>query len=158
MICKTPLSWRFSGSRFAYIYAIYSVKSKLCYIGQTNDRAGIIGRLSGHLDIRGTFREHFESIIGLPLDDVEDLHILSENLVDLDLFTGSSSSYREGVEYLVKSELMKLLAKKKVFIQLIGETRSMSTTSLDYIKTEASQIAQNMFAEIEIDYLSALKV
>jgi|LakMenE18May11ns_1017448.scaffolds.fasta_scaffold9914233_2 hypothetical protein len=156
MTCKTPLSWRFCGSRFAYIYAIYSINCKLCYIGQTNDRTGIIGRLSAHLDSRGTFREHFEKIVGLPIDDVEDLYIISENLNNSVLFTSSTSSYREGVEYLVKHELMKMMAFENIFLQLVGETRSVSTTSLDYIKSEAQIIAKNMFNEIKKDYTQLL--
>ena len=154
MIYKTPLSWRFCGSRFAYVYAIYSIEHKLCYVGQTNDSVGVIGRLSGHLSKNGTFRTHFETIVGLPLDDVSDLVIISGDLFDIDLFTSSSSSYREGVEYMVKNKLMKLLAEKEVYLRLIGETRALSTNSLKYINDIAEDISHKMFEEINNDYLT----
>jgi len=155
MVYKTPLSWRFCGSRFAYIYAIYSIEHKLCYIGQTNDSTGVIGRLTGHLSNNGTFRTHFEKIVGLPLDDVSDLVIISSDLSDdNNLFTSTSSSYREGVEYLVKNKLMKLMAENEVFLRLIGETRALSTNSLSYINDMAKQISYEMFMEIKSDFLA----
>ena len=158
MICKTPLSWRFCGSRYAYIYAIYSVEHKLCYIGQTNDSIGIIGRLSCHLSNGGTFRNHFENITGLLLEDVSDLLIVSENLTELDIFLSSSSAYREGVEYLVKKYTMELISKENIFIRLIGNTRPLSTNSLSLIKKEAKVIASMIFLEIKKDYINSQNV
>ena len=72
-------------------------------------------------------------------------------------FTSSLSSYREGVEYLVKKYLMELMGKKDVFLRIVGDTRSLSTTSLNLINDTAKQISSEMFSELENDYKTCFK-
>lgn len=156
MIYKTPLSGRFCGRRHSYIYTIYSISNKLCYVGQTNDTVGIIGRLNGHLSNEGTFRNYFENISGIYLEDCDDLEIISQSLSDPHIFSTITSSYREGVEFLVKKFLMASIAKNNVFLRLVGETRPVSTITLNYIKTIAQKIALDIYIEIEKDYKKSL--
>ena len=72
-------------------------------------------------------------------------------------FTYSLSSNREGVVYLVKKYLMELMEKKDIFLRIVADTRSLSTTSLNLINDKTKQISSEMFSELENDYKTCFK-
>lgn len=136
----------YKGHSYAFIYMIISKKFKTAYIGQTNEKGGVLGRINSHLKENGTFRTHFEDKIGFSIDEIEDLSILSYNLGSEKIYTSLESSFREGVEYLVKKHLCEQFSKNDIFIRILGYTRSNSTTSLNEINNLSNDIS-NFFVE-----------
>lgn len=104
----TNISTIFKGSNSSYIYIWVSKKTKIVYVGMTNARIGTLGRAGQHLDSRGTLRTNFDRVKGYSIDYTSDLILLSYRLPQNKVFITVEKSYREGVEYLVQKELLKL--------------------------------------------------
>lgn len=99
---RTFVSNIFYGNNRAFIYIWLSKSEKLVYVGQTNDRFGTWGRSFGHIQPQGTLRMRCEQILGIDVDFIEDLVLVSYLLPQTIEFTGEETSFRLAVEYLVQ--------------------------------------------------------
>ena len=52
---------------------------------------------------------------------------------------------------------MELMGGKDIFLRIVGDTRSLSTTSLNLINDTAKRISSEMFLELENDYKICFK-
>lgn len=85
----------------SYIYIWFSRKESVVYVGQTNDRYGVIGRAFQHLSPNGSLRARLLDN-GYELDLIDDFLLLSYALPNNWRYTGLESSGREAVEYFVQ--------------------------------------------------------
>ena len=121
---RTFVSNIFYGNNQAFIYIWLSKSEKLVYVGQTNDRFGTWGRSFGHIQPQGTLRMRCEQILGIDIDFIEDLVLVSYLLPQTIEFTGEETSFRLAVEYLVQIGLQE---KRK---DLIPTFRIISNVSI----------------------------
>lgn len=94
----------FRGLGKAYIYILYTKVFQRIYIGQTNERGGVIGRLSAHIGSKGTFRLRLQDT-GVDLDEVQDLNVFVFLLPEDPRFTSIDRTHREGIEFLTQKKL-----------------------------------------------------
>jgi hypothetical protein len=113
----------FEGGGIAYIYLWVSKKWQVVYVGQTNNAMGTIGRACGHLGEYGTLRCRFEELVGVRLEEADDLFLISYALPQQPEYVGEESSYREAVEYQVLYKLTLLRGQMTPTFRLISENR-----------------------------------
>lgn len=129
----------FVGLRRGYIYMLYTKTERRVYIGQTNDRNGVIGRLAGHVSPGGTFRTRL-SDEGVLLDHIADLHVFAFCLPNEPRFTGIDRSYREGVEHLVQKRLHTLRADLNPPMQIVSYVEYNPAAEQPSVKRIADQV------------------
>lgn len=146
----SDLSSCFMGVGRGYIYILYSKKQHALYVGQTNDRAGTIGRLNAHISTNGTFRIRLLEKEGIDLNEVDDLHMFSYSLPKDPRFTGLDRSYREGVEYLVQKQLHEVRGRLKPFMRIVSNVDYNDTAQLALVLSTAQDVFNallNMFSK-----------
>jgi len=119
---------------FSYIYIIFSIQEKICYIGQTNERLGTIGRLKSHLSNKGTFSKRLLEKKGIQVRLIKDLCLFSYKLPSLKIFNSSDTTYRECVERLVQFKFqlqrsdfpnkLNVISKTRIRVSLINDKRA----------------------------------
>jgi hypothetical protein len=134
------LSSCFIGADRGYIYVLYSKNQHALYVGQTNDRAGTIGRLNAHISINGTFRIRLLEKEGVGLDEIDDLHMFSFSLPKDPRFTGLDRSYREGVEYLVQKHLHSVRGSLRPFMRIVSNVEYNDTAQLTLVQSTALEV------------------
>jgi len=120
---KTNISTIFDGINTAYIYIWLSKNWKAVYVGQTNDVKGTLGRACGHVAADGSLRRNFETEIGIPLEQADDLLLISYSLPQTPEYLSLETSYREAVEYLVQVKLLQIRGKLSPPFRLISKVR-----------------------------------
>jgi len=137
---KSFISTIFNGNSRAYIYIWISKTEKFIYVGQTNERFGTFGRAYSHIQPTGTLRIRCMERVGIDLELVDDLHLLSFPLPSTKEFISNESSFRLAVEYLVQFGLHE--AKKDVSpsFQIISKIVTTAHTSNSQVKSLAFQI------------------
>jgi hypothetical protein len=137
---KTFISTIFKGSDQAYIYVWVSKVEKFIYVGQTNERFGTFGRAFSHIQSDGTLRTRCLERVGLRLEIVTDLYLLSFPLPNTREFISSESSFRIAVEYLVQIGLHD--AKMELFpsFQIISNISTSAYVTNQLVKNTASYI------------------
>lgn len=97
----------YNGKEKAYIYIWFSIKTAFVYVGQTNNKNGVLGRAIEHINCKnGTlYKRLYEK--GYDLNDIDDFFILSYQLPQEKRFLTEETSYRISVEYLVQKLLIK---------------------------------------------------
>jgi hypothetical protein len=130
-------------SRRAYIYVWFSKMHRVAYVGQTNGARGSLGRAAAHVASAGAFRLRFEEEIGLTLERADDLMLVSYPLPKKAKFTGTESSYREGVEYAVQRGLHDARRTLTPRFKLISNVRYSERASLKSVRSYADQIVNH---------------
>ncbi len=123
----------------AYIYIIYSEAHKALYIGQTNDRHGVIGRFAAHIGSQGTLRARLMEI-GIDLNSVGDLNLFAYCLPNDARFISLEKTHREGVEYLVQSRLYRARGKTIPAMQIVSNVMPSGAAALPHIQRTAENI------------------
>ncbi|MBM7842186.1 GIY-YIG nuclease family protein [Herpetosiphon giganteus] len=132
----------FMGIGRAYIYIIYSNTHKALYIGQTNDRHGVIGRFAAHISTYGTLRTRLFDA-GIDLNSVGDLNVFAYSLPNDARFIGIDRTHREGVEYLVQSRLYRARGKTIPAMRIISNVMPSSATTLAHIQNTAENVVMD---------------
>ena len=148
---KSFISTIFNGSSRAYIYIWISKAERFIYVGQTNERFGTFGRGYAQIQPSGTLRIRCLERVGLELELVDDLHLVSFPLPSTNEFISNESSFRLAVEYLVQSGLHE--AKKDVSpsFKIISKVATTGHTTNSTVKKIASDIVlefKNCYNEI----------
>ena len=105
----------FVGVNRAYVYVLYSKFHQVAYVGETNDKGGVIGRLSAHVGPKGTLRIRLMETRGVNLE-VSDLALFAYRLPAEPEFVGIEKAYRRGVEYLVQFRLHQICGDLKPYL------------------------------------------
>lgn len=136
----TDIKDRFIGSNRAYVYIIYSRSWQFAYVGETNSRNGIIGRLNQHVDSAGTLRQQLYKRQGVDLDHVKDLTIFSYALPAKPEYTGVDKVYRRGIEYLIQISLWDKCGELDPYLRIVSNVSSSDTCSLNSVQSIAASI------------------
>jgi len=137
----------FNGSGRAYIYILFSKKFNLAYIGETNDRNGVLGRLIGHVNKTGTFRKQIFQRRGILLEEISDLVLFAYLLPQESNYTSEEKVYRRGVEYLVQERLREICGDLSPFLYIVSYVQYSDTASFRSTSKIATLISEN-FIEI----------
>jgi hypothetical protein len=137
----------FEGRGIAYIYLWVTKRWRVVYVGQTNDSVGTIGRACGHLKALGTFRTRFEDLVGVDLEQADDLVLISYALPREPEYTGEESSYREAVEYQVLYRLTLLRGELTPAFKLISINRYSGRASIPSVDRCAEAIVNDFQAK-----------
>lgn len=137
----------FEGAGIAYIYLWVSKKWQIVYVGQTNNAIGTIGRAYGHLGENGTLRCRFEDLVGVRLEEADDLFLISYALPQEPEYVGEESSYREAVEYQVLYKLTLLRGHMTPTFKLISENRYSVRAAYPVIEKYAECIVRDFQAK-----------
>ncbi|MCY4410685.1 MAG: hypothetical protein OXC27_09480 [Caldilineaceae bacterium] len=131
---------RFIGNNRAYIYIIYSRSWQFAYVGETNSRNGIIGRLNQHVDVSGSLRQHLFEKQGVDLDHVNDLTVFSYTLPARPEYIGVERVHRRGIEYLTQTSLRDVSGDLEPFLKIVSNVSYSDTCSLKSIRSIAAKI------------------
>lgn len=141
------ISTCFDGSR-AYVYLWLSKRHRVLYVGQTYGGQGTLGRAAQHVCPDGSLRRRFETEVGLPLEQANDLVLLSFTLPQDQKYLSSASAYRESVEYLVQAELWDARAVCSPSFTIISKIRTSHRAS----EPSVQRIARDIVAEFVMIY------
>ena len=142
----TFISNCFDGAGTAYVYLWISKKWRVVYVGQTNNAIGTIGRAYGHLGSGGTLRYLFEDVVGVRLEEADDLFLVSYALPQEAEYIGEESSYREAIEYLVLYKLTFIRGQLEPTFKLISGNRYSSRASIPRVERYAEAIVNDFQA------------
>lgn len=131
----------FVGLRRGYIYILYTKTECRVYIGQTNDRNGVIGRLAGHVSPGGTFRTRLADE-GVLLDHIRDLHVFAFCLPHDPRYVGNDRSHREGVEHLVQKRLHMLRGDLNPPLRIVSYVEYNPAAEQQSVKRVADQVIE----------------
>jgi hypothetical protein len=150
---KSFISTIFNGSSQAYIYIWISKTERFIYVGQTNERFGTLGRCLSHIQPNGTLRMRCLERVGLELELINDLHLVSFLLPPTSDFISNNSSFRLAVEYLVQTGLHE--AKKDVspsfqIISNICTTSYVMNSTVIKVAKEIINDFKSVYSEITI--------
>ncbi len=140
---KFDLGSAFLGRNLAYIYILCSKKLHILYVGQTNDRGGVMSRLGSHLAEKGTFRGHLLSR-EIEIEDIDDLQVFAFVLPDASEYLSASQTHREGVEYCVQTRLLSVGAKWAPYFRIVSTVRAPKTTELQEVNDLAQWICDTL--------------
>ena len=142
---KFDLGDAFVGRDLAYIYILCSKKFHVLYVGQTNDRGGVLSRLGAHLADRGTFRDRLMDR-EIEVEDIDDLQVFAFALPNAAEYLSASQTYREGVEYCVQTRLLSVGGKWAPYFRIVSTIRAPRTTDLQEIKDLAQWICDTLYS------------
>ena len=131
---------RFIGNNRAYVYVIYSRVWQFAYVGETNSRNGIIGRLNGHVNGTGTLRQQLYDKQGIDLDNVYDLTVFSYALPVEPQYINVERVHRRGIEYLIQDGLWNVCGDLEPYLRIVSNVHYSDTCSLNSVQTIASEI------------------
>ncbi len=131
----------FNGQDRSYIYFWVSKQARVVYVGQTAERTGTYGRGYGHLQVEGTMRCRLEEATGYPLENFDDLWLVSYRLPETPEYVGLESSYREAVEYLVHDRLLNERGTVSPTFRVISQIRTNGRTEQRTVRQLAEDIA-----------------
>lgn len=140
---KTNISNIFDGINTAYIYLWLSKNWRVVYVGQTNDVKGTLGRACGHVATDGSLRRNFENEIGIPLEQADDLLLISYSLPKSPEYLSLETSYREAVEYLVQVKLFQIRGNLSPPFRLISKVRPNDRVTEISINEYANAIVED---------------
>lgn len=127
-------------SGHGYIYVLYSKTHHSLYVGQTNDKCGVVGRLNSHVNNKGTFRRRLLEREGINLDKVDDLQVFSYTLPLDARFVGIDRTFREGVEYLVQKSLHEVCGSINPFMRIVSHVEYNDSAQLTFVRYTAQEI------------------
>lgn len=140
----------YKGQLEAYIYIWFSRDHRLVYVGETNNKSGVIGRANQHIKKGGTLYERcYER--GFDLNEIEDFILLSFPLPREKRFLSEDTGYRISVEYLVQHNLIEKNNRAIRKYKIISNITTGPYTNIDKIKKIAEEISEK-FINIYNEY------
>lgn len=137
----------YKGRLEAYIYIWFSKSTKLVYVGETNNRHGVIGRADQHVEHKDGTLYHRVYDKGYDLDEINDFILLSYPLPREKKFLSEETAYRISVEYLVQKKLIENKINSSLSYILISNVEVGPYTGLKRLQNIAEEIVRD-FSEI----------
>ena len=132
----------YKGKLEAYIYIWFSKSTQLVYVGETNNRYGVVGRANQHVDSSGTlYRRVYDK--GYDLHQIEDFVLLSYPLPREKKYLSEETSYRISVEYLVQKKLTENKINSDTPYTLVSRVEVGPHTGLVSVQKIADEIAKD---------------
>ena len=140
-----------------YVYLIYSPEFGAVYVGQTAARSGALGRLSQHLGDSNTnsFRQNLGRYFHYQEVDLEKVEFASVPLSQRSEFQGKGRVYRESVEYLVQTALVKYIHFHEIRAVIVSNVRFNAYCELPFVEEEADTVITQLSAWLFIVASSA---
>lgn len=131
----------YKGNIEAYIYIWFSKENGLVYVGETNNKNGVIGRANQHVQKGGTLYERcYEK--GYELNEINDFILLSFPLPREKRFLSEDTGYRISVEYLVQHNLIEMNNQANKKYKIVSNIQTGPYTNLNKIKKIAEEISE----------------
>ena len=143
--CHFVIGSCFVGTGRGYIYLLYSRQERAVYVGQTNERSGVVGRLGGHVGPQGTLRVRLEER-GVLLDEIADLAVYAHVLPSDRRFTGTDRAHREGVEHLVQKGLHRIRGELNPPLQVVSHVAYNPASHLAVVQRTALEVLDGFVA------------
>ena len=131
--------------KVGFLYTIYGIveDQATLYVGQTRGWTGALGRLAQHLSDSdaNTYLQRLSDVydyIEVPLNKVE---FAAMKFTSRSEFQIDSQEYRKAVEDWVQADLTEWILKNRLSILVVSRTTRNTYSDLDYVKEEASRIA-----------------
>ena len=135
---------------FAYIYIWYSKQGRCIYVGQTNEKHGVLGRARSHIGSTGTLRLRVHEKKGASIEEYDDWNLLSYRLPAQKNYTSIESSHRLAVEYLIQVKLLEIRGDLNPPLQIIS-----NVTYSDYCsQPRIIRLAEEIIEEFKSSYRS----
>lgn len=130
-----------------YIYLVYSPEFRAAYVGQTASRSGALGRLSQHLgdSNANSFRQNVCRYFKYQEVYLKRVEFAAVPLSQRSEFHGKGRVYREAVENLVQSRLVKYIASHKIQAVVVSSVRFNAYCDIPFIQKEAD-ILEELFS------------
>lgn len=138
----------YKGRLEAYIYIWFSKKYRFVYIGETNNRHGVVGRANDHVSTGGTLYSRVAEQ-GYDLDEIDDFILLSFPLPREKKFSTSETAYRISVEYLVQQKIILINKNSSCPYQVISYVTPGPNTGMKRLKKIADDIVKDFFEVYE---------
>ena len=132
----------YKGRLEAYIYIWFSKSTQLVYVGETNNRHGVVGRADQHVDRSGTLYQRVYDK-GYNLYQIEDFILLSYPLPREKKYLSEETSYRISVEYLVQKRLTENKIKSNTSYTLVSKVQVGPHIDLVSVQKIADEIAKD---------------
>lgn len=132
----------YKGQIEAYIYIWFSKENGIVYVGETNNKNGVIGRAYQHVQKNGTLCERCYQK-GYDLNKIDDFILLSFPLPREKRFLSEDIGYRISVEYLVQRNLIELNNQAVRKYKVISNITTGPYTNLNKIIKIADEISEN---------------
>ena len=132
----------YKGRLEAYIYIWFSKSTQLVYVGETNNKHGVVGRANQHVDNSGTLYNRVYDK-GYDLYQIEDFVLLSYPLPREKRYLSEETSYRISVEYLVQKKLTENKIKSNTFYTLVSNVQVGPHIDLVSVQKIADEIAKD---------------
>ena len=132
----------YKGRLEAYIYIWFSKSTQLVYVGETNNKHGVVGRADQHVDRSGTLYQRVYDK-GYNLYQIEDFILLSYPLPREKKYLSEETSYRISVEYLVQKKLTENKIKSNTFYTLVSNVQVGPHIDLVSVQKIADEIAKD---------------
>lgn len=131
----------YKGQLEAYIYIWFSKENSIVYVGETNNKNGVIGRANQHIQKGGTLYERcYEK--GYELNEINDFILLSFPLPREKRFLSEDTGYRISVEYLVQRNLIAINNRATKSYKVISYITTGPYTNSNEIKKLAEEISE----------------
>ena len=132
----------YKGKLEAYIYIWFSKSTQLVYVGETNNRHGVVGRADQHVDRSGTLYQRVYDK-GYNLYQIEDFILLSYPLPREKKYLSEETSYRISVEYLVQKKLTENKINSNTSYTLVSKVQVGPHIDLVSVQKIADEIAKD---------------
>lgn len=126
----------------AYVYIWFSKSNRILYVGQTNDKNGVIGRAVSHVTNNGTLRDRCLEY-GISMDEIDDFILLSYELPNERKYISTESSYRLAVEYTVQINMHRIRGNSNPPFRVISRVTYTEPASNTEIIKIASEIVSD---------------
>lgn len=108
-------------NKHPYIYILYTTvhENSFLYVGETEERNGAIGRLTGHLNYNppGTFLSKIMEYSTYQVDEVEKINMIAFDVSEYQIFSGDiNKTKRRALEYVIHFEMLKYSCTDEVTI------------------------------------------
>lgn len=108
-------------NRHSYIYILYTTikDNSFLYVGETEERNGVVGRLAGHLNIDppGTFLAKITEYSTNEIEDVCGVNVIAFDVSDYQIFSGDvNKTRRRALEYVIHFGMLKYSCTEEVTI------------------------------------------
>lgn len=136
----------YKGQLEAYIYIWFSKENGIVYVGETNNKNGVIGRANQHVCQDGTlYGRCYEK--GYDINLIEDFILLSFPLPRERHFLSEDTGYRISVEYLVQHNIIEMNNRANRYYKVISNISTGPYTNYALIKKIAKEISET-FIEV----------
>ena len=129
-----------------YIYCIcIQHPTAFAYIGQSAQKRGVLGRVTGHLGTDGTLMKRVKKA---GVSNFENMTVVAMDLTEYSIFDGLYSRSRDALEFLIHSAMKAKGCKAHIPFEVISYVANCSLVHDVKIQKIAEEVTQKICDEI----------